>query len=190
MDLLIKKLKSSLMCFGIALALAVILPIVLKNAFACSVGIAAMLLFGYQSIMCYKAIKNNDYICIKAECVKTSFNGLGAATYARKCVFKPLDGEIVSGEIMLQIANDLGNKRNGTKVYSGGKYELVFKKAAFNNDAPYDMSGFSNATLITYGPLSYFAKGYFTITKGSQEADSPDEKKQEHKEIKKSLDKK
>lgn len=50
------------------------------------------------------------------------------------------------------------------------------------------MSGFSNATLITYGPLSYFAKAYFT--KGSQEGDSPDEKKQEHKEIKKSLDKK
>lgn len=70
MDLLIKKLKSSLMYFGIALALAVILPIVLKNAFACSVGIAAMLLFGYQSIMYYKAIKNNDCICIKAECVK------------------------------------------------------------------------------------------------------------------------
>ena len=58
-------------------------------------------------------------------------------------------------------------KRNGTKVYSGGKYELVFKKAAFNNDAPDDMSGFSNATLITYGPLSF---------------DSPNEKKQEHKE--------
>ena len=53
MNLLIKKLKSSLMYFGIALALAVILPIVLKNAFACSVGIAAMLLFGYQSIMYY-----------------------------------------------------------------------------------------------------------------------------------------
>ena len=52
MNLLIKKLKSSLMYFGIALALAVILPIVLKNAFACS-GIAAMLLFGYQSIMYY-----------------------------------------------------------------------------------------------------------------------------------------
>lgn len=179
MNLLIKKLKSSLMYFGIALALAVILPIVLKNAFACSVGIAAMLLFGYQSIMYYKAIKNNDYICIKAECVKTSFNDLGAATYARKCVFKPLDGEIVSGEITLQIAND-GNKRNGTKVYSGGKYELVFKKVAFNSEAPYDMTGFSNATLITYGPLSYFAKAYFT--KGNQEGDSPDEKKQEHKE--------
>ena len=83
MNLLIKKLKSSLMYFGIALALAVILPIVLKNAFACSIGIAAMLLFGYQSIMYYKAIKNNDCICIKAECVKTSFNDLGAATYAR-----------------------------------------------------------------------------------------------------------
>lgn len=116
--------------------------------------------------MYYKAIKNNDCICIKTECVKTSFNDLGAATYARKCVFKPLDGEIVSGEITLQIAND-GNKRNGTKVYSGGKYELVFKKAAFNDDAPDDMSGFSNATLITYGPLSF---------------DSPNEKKQEHKE--------
>lgn len=165
MDLLIKKLKTSLMYFGVALVLAVLLPIVLKNAYACSVGIAAMLLFGYQSLMYYKAIKNNDYICIKAECVKTSFNDLGAATYARKCVFKPLDGEIVSGEITLQIAND-GNKKNGTKVYSGGKYELVFKKAAFNNDAPDDMSGFSNAALITYGPLSF---------------DSPNKKKQERK---------
>ena len=57
---------------------------------------------------------------------------------------------------------------------------LVFKKVAFNSEAPDDMSGFSNATLITYGPLSYFAKAYFT--KGSQEVDSPDEKKQEHKE--------
>ncbi len=155
MDLLIKKLKTSLMYFGVALALAVLLPIVLKNAYACSVGIAAMLLFGYQSLMYYKAIKNNDYICIKAECVKTSFNDLGAATYARKCVFKPLDGEIVSGEITLQIAND-GTKKNGTKVYSGGKYELVFKKAALNSEAPDDMSGFSNATLITYGPLSFY----------------------------------
>lgn len=128
MDLLIKKLKSSLMYLGIALALAVILPIVLKNAFACSVGIAAMLLFGYQSIMYYKAIKNNDYICIKAECVKTSFNDLGAATYARKCVFKPLGGEIVSGEITLQIAND-GNKKTEQKYIPEGNMCLCLKKS-------------------------------------------------------------
>lgn len=94
MDLLIKKLKSSLMYFGIALALAVILPIVLKNAFACSVGIAAMLLFGYQSIMYYKAIKNNDCICIKAECVKTSFNDLGAATSRANVFLNRLTGRL------------------------------------------------------------------------------------------------
>ena len=154
MDLLTNKLKTSLSYLGLAVALAVLLPILLKNAFACSLGIAAMLLFGYQSLTYYKAIKNNDYVCVKVECVKSSVNDLGAATYARRCTFRPLDEEIVKGEFALQIVND-GNKKKGTKVYPGGKYEFVFKKSALNENDANDMTMFNNSTLLAYGPLQY-----------------------------------
>ena len=146
MQILNNKFKKTALYFFISLIVAIALPIVLKNDWACVLGIAAMALFGYQAYTYYKAAKDNDFVTVIAKCVNVSYNDLGAATYAKKCTFEPIENQVTSDSFELQIVNE-GKKSKEANMVAGGLYELVFDSSALNDD---NALGFNNGTLIAF----------------------------------------
>ena len=146
MQILNNKFKKTALYFFISLIVAIALPIVLKNAWACVLGIAAMALFGYQAYTYYKAAKDNDFVTVIAKCVNVSYNDLGASTYAKKCTFEPIENQVTSDSFELHIVNE-GKKSKEANMVAGGLYELVFDSSALNDD---NALGFNNGTLIAF----------------------------------------
>ena len=146
MQILNNKFKKTALYFFISLIVAIALPIVLKNAWACVLGIAAMALLGYQAYTYYKAAKDNDFVTVIDKCVNVSYNDLGAATYAKKCTFEPIENQVTSDSFELQIVNE-GKKSKEANMVAVGLYELVFDSSALNDD---NALGFNNGTLIAF----------------------------------------
>lgn len=158
MRMLNDSFKKAMFYFSASFVLTIALPIFLKNAWACLLGVAAMALFGYQAYTYYRAAKNNDFVRVVAKCVNAAYNDLGAATYAKRCTFEPMENQPISGNFELQIVNDGRRKSSQRKNMVGTYYEFIFQKSALNEDDKNDTSMFTNATLITYGPAVFEAK--------------------------------
>lgn len=150
MKILDKQFRKVMLYFSASLVLAIALPVLLKNVWACTLGIAAMSLFGYQAYTYYQTAKKEDYIIVKARCVNISYNDLGAATYAKKCAFEPIDDQPITGKFELQIVNEGRNRKDSRRVANGNVYEFIFKSSALNANDKEDTTMFNNATLIAY----------------------------------------
>lgn len=161
MKTLNSKIEKAILYLMLSIVIAIVLPIFLENAWACLVGIAAAALFIYQIAVYYKALKNNNFTCIRARCVKKSRNGLGAATYAEKCFFKPEPDSPVKDVIELQIVTEnsalVGDKYQSKKkkkktdaVYVGSLYELIFSNIDAENEEYLSADDFTNANFIAF----------------------------------------
>lgn len=163
MKTLTEKMQKSIFYTVVSLIIAIALPIFLKNAWASLIGVAATSLFLYQTFVYYRAMKNEDFITIPAECIKKTKGDLGAMTYSEKCYFQPLPKIHVNGVIELQIATENNalvsdklrrkKKRNNDKVYVGERYELVFSKPSNESLEKLSADDFTNANFIALSVL-------------------------------------
>lgn len=160
METLNRKFKSSILYFVICLFITIAFPIMLKNAFACTIGLAGMALFGYNAFTCYKAMKNNDYISVVAVCTDVERGSLGVASYSKMCSFKAIDDSKINGDIILQIVKEKNiesvdkYKKNGNKksIQKGGVYELVFLKKALGDDLT-NAEAYDNSAFVDWSPI-------------------------------------
>jgi len=165
MDTLNRKLKTSAVYFVICIVIAIALPIMLKNALACTVGIAGALLFGYNAFTCYKVIKSGGYVTVIAVCNSVSKGKIGSAVYSKVCRFKPLavsENVEINGEIELQIVKEKAvesldkyrKKGAESSIQKGNLYELVFVKSALGNDLT-DAEKYNNAAFVDWSYVNY-----------------------------------